>query len=767
MKISKVVVIGSGTMGSGIAAQVANAGLQVHLLDLTTEIATKACERIKKSRPPLLMEENNLNHIIPGSIENDMETLKDADWVVEAVVERIDIKKTLYSQIDALRKPGALVSSNTSSIPLKVLTEDMSKEMKEVFCITHFFNPVRYMRLLELVIGSQNDKEKINDLVIFGDKILGKTVVVCNDSPGFLGNRVGVYAMQVAMTEAFRLGLSVEEADAVFGRPLGIPKTGIFGLYDLIGIDLMADVLKSLITELPTSDPFHKVGKELPIINQLIADGYTGRKGKGGFFRMNKSSEIKILESLNYKDNTYHESKKVDLGLPDVMDVKTVIEREDVYGNYAWSIIKKTILYASSLVPDVTENFNDIDDAMKCGFNWSKGPFEILNEIGIENFVSKLNQDEEIPSFIKQLIDQKNSLFKTTDNVLEYFHPQHFYMPMQRPNGVISLSDIKKFSNPIYTNTSASIWEMSGKSKFICVEFHTKANALDGLTNDCLMKAYDLCNEKYDGIVIANDAMQFSAGVNLNYFYDRAVNKKFKDIDIFLNNFQQSLYQLQHAKFPVVSCPSGLAIGGGYEVISQTSFIAAHSNSVLGLVESLVGLIPAGGGCKEMLRRWANHSDIKNDPKLLSLKVFNLIGYATTADSPIKAKVQQFLGDRDVMVMSKDRLIEEADKIIFLNKESYQSLDSASFSLPGSSVMSDMMDILYELKDKKVIGEHGIEVGKKLGFMLSGGDTMPSTILTEQNLYDLEREIFIDLISQKPTQERIRHTLDTGKPLFN
>ena len=767
MKISKVVVIGSGTMGSGIAAQVANAGLQVYLLDLTKEIAAKACERIKDSRPPLLMEENNLNKIIPGSIDNDLEILKDADWIVEAVVERIDIKKSIYSKIDTLRKPGTLVSSNTSSIPLKVLSEDMSKEMKEVFCITHFFNPVRYMRLLELVIGPQNDKEKINDLVVFGDKILGKTVVVCSDSPGFLGNRVGVYAMQVAMTEAFNLGLSVEEADAVFGRPLGIPKTGIFGLYDLIGIDLMADVLKSFIKELPKSDSFHEVGKELPIINQLIADGYTGRKGKGGFFRMNKSSGAKVLESLNYINNTYHESKKVDLELPDVMDVMKVIEREDVYGKYAWSIMKKTILYASSLVPDVTENFNDIDDTMKCGFNWSKGPFEILNEIGIENFVSKLNQDEEIPSFIKQLLDQKNSLFKVSDNAVEYFHPKHFYVPMQRPDGVISLSDIKKSSKPIYTNTSASIWEMSGKSKFICVEFHTKANALDGLTNDCLMKAHDLCNDKYDGIVIANDAMQFSAGVNLNYFYDRAVNKEFKDIDIFLNNFQQSLYQLQHAKFPVVSCPSGLAIGGGYELISQTSFIAAHSNSVLGLVESLVGLIPAGGGCKEMLRRWATHSEIKNDPRLLSLKVFNLIGYATTADSPIKAKAQQFLGEQDIMVMSKDRLIEEADNLIFSKKETYQPLDSASFSLPGSTVMSDMMDILHGLKDKKIIGEHGIEVGKKLGYMLSGGDTTPSTILTEQNLYDLEREIFIDLIKQKPTQERIRHTLDTGKPLFN
>ncbi len=767
MKISKVVVIGSGTMGSGIAAQVANAGLQVHLLDLSKEIATKACERIKKSRPPLLMEENNLNNIVSGSIENDMDTLKDADWVVEAVVEKIDVKKILYSQIDKLRKPGALVSSNTSSIPLRVLSEDMSKEMKEVFCITHFFNPVRYMRLLELVIGPQNDKEKINNLVTFGDKILGKTVVVCNDSPGFLGNRVGVYAMQVAMTEAFNLGLTVEEADAVFGRPLGIPKTGIFGLYDLIGIDLMADVLKSFITELPTSDPFHKVGKELPIINQLIADGFTGRKGKGGFFRMNKLSGTKVLESLNYNNYTYHESKKVHLELPDVMDVMNVIDREDVYGNYAWSIMKKTILYASSLVPDVTENFNDIDDAMKCGFNWSQGPFEILNQIGIEKFVSKLNQDEEIPPFIKQLLDQKNSLFKVNNNTLEYLHPKNSYLPMQRPDGVISLSDIKKSSKPIYTNSSASIWEMSGKSKFICVEFHTKANALDGLTNDCLMKAYDLCNDKYDGIVIANDAMQFSAGVNLNYFYDRAVNKEFKDIDIFLNNFQQSLYQLQHAKFPVVSCPSGLAIGGGYEVISQTSFIVAHSNSVLGLVESLVGLIPAGGGCKEMLRRWASHSEIKNDPKLLSLKVFNLIGYATTADSPIKAKAQQFLGKKDIIVMSKDRLIEEADNLIFSQKENYQSLDNATFTLPGSSVMSDMMDILHELKDKNIIGDHGIEVGKNLGYMLSGGETNSSSILTEQNLYDLEREIFIDLIKQKPTQERIRHTLDTGKPLFN
>jgi len=290
---------------------------------------------------------------------------------------------------------------------------------------------------------------------------------------------------------------------------------------------------------------------------------------------------------------------------------------------------------------------------------------------------------------------------------------------------------------------------------------------LDNLTNDSLLKACDLCNKNYDGIVIANEAMQFSAGVNLNYFYEKAINKKWKEIDMFLKNFQQSLNHLQHANFPVVSCPTGLAIGGGYELISQTSFVVAHSNSVLGLVESLVGLIPAGGGCKEMLRRWSNHDEAKKDPHFLPLKVFNLIGYATTSDSPLKAKKQRFLNDLDIMVMNRDRLIEEADNTIFLNKENYKQLESISLSLPGPSVIPKMLDILRELKDKNIIGEHGMEVGKKLAYMLSGGETNTSKILTEQNLYDLEREIFIDLIKQKPTQERIRHTLDTGKPLFN
>ena len=767
MNIKKVVVIGSGTMGGGIAAQIANAGIPVYLLDISSEIAKNACERIKKSRPPLLMKEDLSSLIHPGNIEDDLDHISDADWIVEAVVERIDIKKSIYAKIDSRRKESALVSSNTSSIPLKVLSENMSEDMKKVFCITHFFNPVRYMRLLELVITPINDRNRIKFLEKFCDEQLGKTVVICNDSPGFLGNRVGVYAMQVAMTEAFNLGLTVEEADAIFGRPMGIPKTGVFGLYDLIGIDLMADVLKSFIKELPLSDPFHEVGQELPLIKKLIEDGYTGRKGKGGFFRMNKENNQKILESLNYKNYSYHKSKKINLSLPDLMDLDHLLNRGDIYSQYAWNIIKKTILYASALVPDVTENFNDIDDAMRCGFNWQKGPFEILHEIGVTEFLKKLDSSDKIPVFLQSLQKNNISLFALEKNELYHYNISRGLIPVARQDGIISLADKKKISKPLYSNDSISLWEFNEQSHFICAEFHTKANALDQRSAEGLLRAHDLCQNNFDGIVIANDGMQFSAGVNLNVFLDMALKKEWKEIDSFLNQFQQACTQLRYAPFPVVAAPSGLAIGGGYEVVAQTDYVAAHSNSVLGLVEPLVGLIPAGGGCKEMLRRWSNDPKSKEDPNYASMQVFNILGYALTMDSPDKAKEYKFLEKDDFMVMSRDRLIAEADKKIALVKESYTAPKKTIFNLPGPSVMPAMIEILETLFNSNKIKDHGLTVGKKLGFMLSGGNTDISQPLSEQQLLDLERAVFLELIETPQTQERIKYTLDTGKPLFN
>ena len=380
-------------MGSGIAAHLCNANVPVTLLDLTTEISEKAREKIYKSRPPLLIDKTKINNIKVGNINEDFDVVKHADWIVEAVVERIDIKLTIYEKIFKSRKEGAIVSSNTSSIPIKVLSEKLTNEEKKDFCITHFFSPVRYLGLLAIVKNENNDLGKINSLKKFCEKELGKGAIVCNDTPGFLGNRVGVFAMQIAMTEAFKMKLSIEEADAVFGRPMGIPKTGVFGLYDLIGIDLMADVLKSFVKELPKNDPFQEVAKEIPLITKLIQNGYTGRKGKGGFYRINKQNNQKILEAINLATGEYSPTKKIDLGI-DTVNLKALIDRKDKYGEYAWSVISKIINYASSLVPSITDKFNDIDEAMRLGFNWAMGPFEMLKSIGVKNYFNNIKSFE-------------------------------------------------------------------------------------------------------------------------------------------------------------------------------------------------------------------------------------------------------------------------------------------------------------------------------------------------------------------------------------
>ena len=612
MNIKKVVVIGSGTMGSGIAAQLCNADVPVTLLDLTTEISEKARDRISKSRPPLLIDKSKIDNINVGNINDNFNEVGEADWIVEAVVERIDIKHDIYEKIFKKRKKDSIVSSNTSSIPIKVLSEKLSDEEKKDFCITHFFNPVRYMDLLEIVKSENNDLNKINSLKKFCEKDLGKGALICNDTPGFLGNRIGVFAMQVAMTEAFKMKLSIEEADAVFGRPMGIPKTGVFGLYDLIGIDLMADVLKSFIKELPENDEFQEVAREIPLVKKLIETGYTGRKGKGGFYRMNKTDNKKVLEGINLETGEYNLSKKFNLG-SEKMDIVNLINRDDKYGIYAWSVISKIIKYASSLVPGITDKFNDIDEAMRLGFNWTKGPFEMLKEIGVKNFFEKIDKFEN-NKFLE-------NLSKTRD--------ENFYGERQLYTDLETLGKIKPKAIKIDKNNSAEIYRFND---FNIVEFTTKANALDYDSMDSLKNATD------KPLIIINESMQFSAGVNLSYTMNFADKGDFQSIEKFVKYFQDTCKHLKYSKYPVISAPSGLALGGGFEVLCQSNFVVSHTNIVVGLVETIVGLIPAGGGCKEMLWRWSQSEEAKNDPDYAPLKVFDIIGYAKTATSPIEAE---------------------------------------------------------------------------------------------------------------------------------
>ena len=740
MKINKVVVIGSGTMGSGIAAQLCNANIPVTLLDLKTEISQKAKERIEKSRPPLLIDKSKINGINVGNITDNFDLVSEADWIVEAVVERIDIKHDIYEKIFNKRKKDSIVSSNTSSIPISVLSEKLSEDDKKDFCITHFFNPVRYMDLLEIVKNEKSDLEKIKHLKKFCEIDLGKGAIICNDTPGFLGNRIGVYAMQVAMTEAFKMKLSIEEADAIFGRPMGIPKTGVFGLYDLIGIDLMADVLKSFIKELPSSDNFQEVAKEIPLVKKLIETGYTGRKGKGGFYRMNKVDNKKILEAINLETGEYHPSEKINIK-SDKVDLKALISRDDKYGEYAWSVISKIINYASSLVPGITDEFNDIDEAMRLGFNWSKGPFEMLEEIGVANFFEKF-KDFEGNKFLENLA-------KTKD--------EKFHGIRQKYTDIETLGKVKKTASSIDGNSSASIYRFND---FNIVEFTTKANALDYDSMDALKKATD------KPLIIINESMQFSAGVNLSYTMDFANKSDFKSIEKFVGYFQETCKHLKYSDHPVVSAPSGLTLGGGFEVMVQSNFVASHTNIVVGLVETIVGLIPAGGGCKEMLARWLNTEEAKKDPHYAPLKVFDIIGYGKTATSPVEAEPMKYLMPEDKKIMNRNRLLEVSREILNDNKD-FKSPSETEFKLPGKAVKEEMNKILEKLYNDKVILDHGLLVAQELSHVLSGGDTSIDKTLTEDDLYKLELDAFMRLIETKETQDRIKHTLATGKPLVN
>jgi len=399
------------------------------------------------------------------------------------------------------------------------------------------------MGLLEIVKSENNDLNKINSLKSFCENLLGKGAIICNDTPGFLGNRVGVYAMQVAMTEAFKMKLSIEEADAVFGRPMGIPKTGVFGLYDLIGIDLMADVLKSFIKELPENDEFQIVAKEIPLIKKLIETGYTGRKGKGGFYRINKTDGKKFFEAVNLDTGEYFSTKKIDLK-SDKVDLKNLINRKDKYGEYAWSVLSKIIKYASSLVPGITDKFNNIDEAMRLGFNWTKGPFEMLEELGVKFFVEKDSQLK-TNKFIKELYDKKAKTF---------YGKRQIYTNLETLGKVKQLAKINK------DNKSALTYE---HKNYKIVEFNTKANTLDYDSMNALKKASD------KNLIIINEGMQFSAGVNLNYVMDFAKEKNWKAIEKFIHHFQMTCKQLKYSNNLVISAPSGLALGGGFEVLVQ------------------------------------------------------------------------------------------------------------------------------------------------------------------------------------------------------
>jgi len=518
--IGKVCVIGAGTMGAGIAAQVVNAGLDVLLLDIAGDtdrnsVVESAITRIEKSDPPLLMLPENIERIEIGNIEDDLSKVAQCDWVVEAIVERLDIKRTLYRNLLPHLKDGALVSSNTSTIPISLLMEDMPEQLRRQFCITHFFNPVRYMRLLELVKGEDTSSKVMATLSGFCERILGKGVVVCRDTPGFLGNRVGVFAMQSAIYEATRLGLRVEEADALFGRPMGIPKTGVFALIDLVGIDLMPLVGRSLYDSVPEGDAFREIYAEPELMKKMIADGYTGRKGKGGFYRLQVEGDKKIKEVLDLATGEY--STALRPKLPSIRDTKgslrDLFEYPDKTGEYAWEVMSKTLHYAASLVPEIADDIVAVDAAMRLGYNWKKGPFELIDSVGADWLATKFEAAGlSVPPLLAAAV-KAGGFYRVENGALQYLRVDGNFETVKRADGVLLLSDIKRGSKPIKRNGSASLWDIG--DGVACFEFHTKMNSIDADTLSLLATSIEIVGKDYKALVLHNEGSNFSVGMNL------------------------------------------------------------------------------------------------------------------------------------------------------------------------------------------------------------------------------------------------------------
>ena len=751
-----IAVIGAGTMGSGIAAQIANAGLPVLLLDLPARTpgqphnAAAAIDRLLKSDPPQFMHKNRTELITTGTIDDDFDKLAACDLIIEAVIEQLPVKQALYKRLHQTISPDCIVTSNTSTIPISLLVSDMPVDFARRFAITHYFNPVRFMRLLELVRGAHTDDAVMDVLADFNDRILGKGVVRCGDTPGFLGNRVGVYALQLSLHEALSAGIPIEQADALISRPLGIPKTGVFGLYDLIGIDLMSDVATSLRSILPEGDAFHAVGDDPALNAAMIADGWTGNKGKGGFYRDTEAGrQVRIIEGgadgLSWRDVSSQLPDAVQLSLAAAArqgePLDPLLADTSPGGRFAQTVLVKILAYAASLVPAITTSPQDIDDAMKLGFNWQRGPFELIDAVGLDRLAALAAElGLVLPD---QLTTRTQPYYAVTGGVLEIDTADKGYQPVALPDGVMRFSLARRTAEKLAGNEAASLYRLADDLRL--VEFHSKANAL----NDQSMQMVSLAASDHGrGIIIHNDAQHFSAGVDLNRFLAFIRAGDWPAMDGFLDDFQQAVKLLKYCPVPVVGAPSGLAAGGGFEVLMHCDKLVVHDNSTLGLVESGVGLVPSGGGVKEAYLRWYQAT---GDWDEAAWQTWMQVGYGRTGTSPeLSAKFQYFRADHDVRIISRDRLLPLAIETAVQMQDGYTPPVEPEVRLASFDLLDKMDAFMTEGVDRGDFAAHNKTVAMQIATIIVADEGQDSAS-SEQALYDRERRAFLNLAKTDKT----------------
>jgi 3-hydroxyacyl-CoA dehydrogenase len=793
-RIAKVGVLGAGVMGAGIAAHVANAGVPVVLLDIVpagattpaerNALAAGAIEKLKKAKPAPLMVERNARLIVPGNLDDHLALLADCDWIVEAVLERTDVKQAVYRQVEAVRKPGSIVSSNTSTIPLARLVDGLPESFQRDFLITHFFNPPRYMRLLEVVAGERTRPEAIAAVRRFADVELGKTVVDCNDTPGFIANRIGTFWIEAATRFAIEEGLTVEEADLVAGKPMGFPKTGIFGLLDLVGIDLGPHIAASLLSTLPPDDAYREIHQDLPLLRGMIERGLVGRKGKGGFYRLERGAGgAKSMQAIDLQTGEYRPTAKARLASVDAAKaargaagLRALVEHPDRGGRFAWRMLSATLAYAASLVPAIADDVASVDQAMRAGYSWERGPFELLDQLGPQLFAERLAAEgRTIPPLLRAVTQTaEGSFYRVADGRLQQLAVDHAapaaapgYVDVRRPEGVLLLADVKRASQPVARNGSASLWDIG--DGVLCLEFHTKMNALDDGVIAMVRQALAIVDgRRFAAVVVHNEAESFSVGAKIGIALFAANVAAWPAIEASIAAGQQTFKALKYAPFPFVGAPSGMALGGGCEILLHCAAVQAHAETYMGLVEVGVGVVPGWGGCKELLGRAFGEPARPGGPMPPVARVFETISTAKVSTSAEEARDLLFLRPTDGVTMNRDRLLADAKRrALELVAAGYLPPEPPQLALPGPAGRVALETAVDGFRRSGAATPHDAVVAKRLAVVVTGGDTDLTEPLPEDAISRLEREAFMDLIKTEGTLARIEHMLATGKPLRN